>query len=32
MEWVRDNNGAIFLGISGILAKKIGVPVWMIRL
>jgi len=32
MEWVRDNNGAIFLGISGILAKKIGIPVWMIRL
>ncbi len=32
MEWVRDNNGAIFLGISGILAKKTGVPVWMIRI
>lgn len=31
-EWQRDNEKAVFLGISGILAKKTGVPVWMIRI
>lgn len=31
-ERERDNHWAIFLGISGILAKKTGVPVWMIRI
>lgn len=31
-EWERDNHWAIFLGISGILAKKTGAPVWMIRI
>lgn len=30
-EWERDNNWAIFLWISWILAQKIGVPVWMVR-
>ncbi len=30
-QWERDNNEAIFLGISWVLAQKIGIPVWMIR-